>query len=138
MFYLLGIHRFKKVLGPHGSPATCANCGNTYSPTIVRINRWFHVNFLPLIPLGFEYWRHCPVCWYSERIKKADMGEKSGFNLLVPYAYVHKRSATYDLELKDADTNQRFRILSRATKGSYKKVVKMRGYKNIETVTLED
>ena len=138
MFYFFGIHRFRKVLGSYGEASPCPHCGNTYSAKCVRINRWFHINFLPLIPLGFEYHRHCPVCWYSERVKKAELGSKSGFDLLVPGAVYHTLSKTYDLELKDADTGRRFRLLSAGPKSQYKKIIKQRGYKNIEIATQDD
>ena len=139
MFYFFGIHRFKKVLGCYGSPLTCPHCGNTYAGRYERINRWFHINFLPLIPLGFEYHRHCPVCWYDERVKKDEIkGSNPGFDTLVPNAVYHSISKKYDLDLKDADTGRRFRLLSGKFKSDYKKTVKRRGYKHIDTVTIED
>ncbi|MBO4688417.1 MAG: hypothetical protein J5636_07870 [Clostridiales bacterium] len=141
VFYY-GVESFKKVYGPKGEPKECAYCHKTYQETYVKFNKWGHLDFIPLIPLGADYYHFCPVCFTGDKLVKGD--KKAAKKLvkdksepttkLVPRGINHKAEKTWDLVLDDKVSGETIPIQSGMKKSDYKQLKKNRFYKKIEEV----
>ncbi len=141
VFYY-GVESFKKVYGPKGEPKECSFCHKTYQETYVKFNKWGHLDFIPLIPLGADYYHFCPVCFNGDKLVKED--KKAAKKLvkdksepttkLVPRGINHKAVKTWDLVLDDKTTGETIAIEKGMKKSDYKALKKNRFYKKIEEV----
>ena len=141
VFYY-GVESFKKVFGPKGDPEECPFCHKTYQKTYVKFNKWGHLDYIPLIPMGADYYSFCPVCFNGGKLvkdekkkAKATVKDKSAPTTnLVPKGINHKAEKTWDLILEDKNSGETFNIVTGVKKSEYKQVKKNRFYKKIEEV----
>ena len=137
-----GVESFKKIYGPQGEPKTCSYCHQTYQETYVKFNKWGHIDYIPLIPLGADYWHFCPVCFQGDKFVKEDKKEAKRIvkmktpptTNLVPKGIIHQAEKTYDLILEDKNSGQTFPIRTSMSKSDYKTLKKNRFYKKIEEI----
>ncbi len=140
--FYYGVESFKKVYGPKGEPKECPFCHKVYQETYVKFNKWGHLDFIPLIPLGSDLYHFCPVCFTGDKLVK---GEKKAAKKLVkdktapttnlvPRGVHHKAEKTWDLFLDDKNSGETFTIQSAMKKSDYKKLKKDRFYKKIQEV----
>ncbi|MBP5492388.1 MAG: hypothetical protein J6Y08_06060 [Clostridiales bacterium] len=142
MMYLYGVESFKKVYGPKGEPKECPFCHKVYQETYVKFNKWGHLDYIPLIPLGADYYHFCPVCFNGDKFDKQGKKEakqtiKNSTTVttnLVPRGIHHVAEKTYDLVLEDKNSGETFPISTNMKKGDYKKLLKNRFYKKVEVV----
>ena len=141
VFYY-GVESFKKVYGPKGEPKECSYCHKTYQETYVKYNKWGHLDFIPLIPLGADYYHFCPVCFNGDKLvkqekkaaKKLVKDKAAPTTQLVPKGIHHKAEKNWDLILEDKVSGEVFPIATGVKKGEYKLLKKNRFYKKIEEV----
>ncbi len=137
-----GVRSFKKVYGPKGEVKECSFCHKAYQETYVKFNKWGHLDFIPLIPLGADYYHFCPVCFNGDKcIKDAKKEAKRIIKdstpvttNLVPRGVHHAATKTYDLILEDKNSSESITIQSGMKKSDYKALKKNRFYKKIEEV----
>ncbi|MBO4926957.1 MAG: hypothetical protein J5379_01740 [Clostridiales bacterium] len=135
-----GVESFKKVFGPKGEPKECSYCHKTYQETYVKFNKWGHIDYIPLIPLGADYYHFCPVCFTGDKLVKQDKKEAKKIvkdksaptTNLVPRGVHHKAEKTWDLFLDDKNSGETFPISTGMKKSDYKTLKKSRFYKKIE------
>ncbi len=138
--FVYGVKSFKKNYGPKGETKACPYCHKEYQETYIRLNKWGHLDYIPLIPLGKDYYHFCPICFYGDKVSKEDKkqvkklvkSKTAATTNLVPLAYHHKLEKKWDLVLVDQQTNEVFPILSQGTKSEYKDQMKKRFYKKVE------
>jgi hypothetical protein len=65
---VFGLRRTRKQLAV--VLAVCQLCSRPGSHTVIRTRRWFHLFFLPIIPLGTQYVSVCSVCNGIQSIDK--------------------------------------------------------------------
>lgn len=134
---IYGVHHFRKWKGYCGAPITCPDCGNTYQREIIRDAKWGHIDFIPLLPLGTDYYVVCPVCYAGEIADKARKKEIKGllaqnnppYQKLTPHLVTHADTNTYDLILQDDISGQRFTVERDASKKEIRRTCKDRFYK---------
>lgn len=139
-----GVRSFKKVFGPTGDVKECPYCHKSYQETYVKFNKWGHIDFIPLLPLGADYFHFCPVCFEGGKFEKQDKKTAKAVikakgpvtTNLVPKAVHHAADKTYDLVLEDKNSGETFTIQSGMKKGDYKQLLKNRFYKkkNVEVI----
>lgn len=135
-----GVKSFKKVYGPKGEPKECPYCHRVYQETYVRINKWGHLEYIPLIPLGKDYYHFCPICFYGDMVdkenkkavKKIVKDKTPATTNTAPRAYHHKLEKTWDLVVIDQNSGETFPVLTQASKSEYKETKKRRFYKKVE------
>ncbi|MBR3058668.1 MAG: hypothetical protein IKG93_11970 [Clostridiales bacterium] len=142
--YYYGVESFKKVFGPKGEVKQCSFCHQSYQETYVKFNKWGHLDYIPLIYLGADYYHFCPVCFNGDKFVKE--GKKEAKRIvkdktpattnLVPRGIHHASSKTYDLILEDKNSGQTFPIGTNMKKSDYKALKKSRFYKKIEEVEM--
>ena len=74
MVIVYGVHHFRKVKGFLGQSVACS-CGNTYPRQIIKDSKWGHFEYIPLIPLGSDYYSVCPVCMHGYKADKQQKKE---------------------------------------------------------------
>ncbi|MBR4820077.1 MAG: hypothetical protein IKZ74_08485, partial [Clostridiales bacterium] len=129
-----------KVYGPKGEPKECAYCHKTYQETYVKFRKYWHLDYIPLIPLGSDIYHFCPVCFYGDKFDK--QGEKAAKALikdatpptthLIPRGVHHTAEKTWDLVVQDQISGEVFPIKTGMKKGEYKQLKKDRFYKKID------
>jgi len=139
-----GVESFKKVYGPKGEVKECSYCHKAYQETYVKFNKWGHIDYIPLIPLGADYYHFCPVCFSGDKFIKE--GKKEAKRVvkestpattnLVPRGVIHSAEKRYDLFLDDKNSGESIPIRTSMTKSEYKQLKKSRFYKKIEEVTM--
>ena len=82
MIFYYGVQHFRKNKGCYGQPVAC-NCGHTYPREIIRDSKWGHFDYIPLIPMGTDYYSVCPVCMNG---LKADKEQKKEIKQLLAQA----------------------------------------------------
>ena len=138
--YYYGVESFKKVYGPKGEVKECAYCHRAYQETYVKFRKWGHLDYIPLIPLGSDYYHFCPICFYGDKFikgekkqaKKIVKDKSAPVTFLVPRGVHHKAEKTWDLLIDDKVSGQTFPIQMGMTKSDYKALKKNRFYKKIE------
>lgn len=137
MVYVYGVHHFRKMKGHIGGAVTCPDCKTTYQRQVIRDAKWGHFDYIPLIPLGTDYYVVCPVCYAGElatkdrkkEIKSLLAQNTPAYQKLTPHLICHADGKTYDLILQDDVSGQRYVVETDATKAQIKKVCKDRFYK---------
>jgi uncharacterized membrane protein len=61
MFILFGTKRFNKNYGVTYK-IRCSVCNNEKYHQFILSSIWFHVFFIPVLPLSIRYYNICPVC----------------------------------------------------------------------------
>jgi hypothetical protein len=69
MFLIFGLKRLKRRLATVF--AMCGRCSTPAAQVVVRVNTWFSLFFIPVIPLGTRYISTCTLCGESVKIDKA-------------------------------------------------------------------
>ncbi|MBR5937326.1 MAG: hypothetical protein IKZ90_03515 [Clostridiales bacterium] len=140
--YYYGVRSFKKVYGPKGEPKECSYCHKVYQETYVKFNKWGHIDYIPLLPMGADYYHFCPVCFSGDKFDKK--GKKEAKKIvkdqtapttnLVPKGINHKAQKTWDLVLEDKNSGEVLPVASGMKKSDYKALKKNRFYKKINEV----
>ena len=76
MIFYYGVQHFRKNKGCYGQPVAC-NCGHTYPREIIRDSKWGHFDYIPLIPMGTDYYSVCPVCMNGLKADKEEEGNQT-------------------------------------------------------------
>ncbi|MBR5040461.1 MAG: hypothetical protein IKX68_05050 [Clostridiales bacterium] len=139
-YFVYGVRSFKKVYGPKGQPQACPFCHKEYQETYVKFRKYWHLDYIPLIPLGSDIYHFCPVCFYGDKFDK--QGEKAAKALikdttpptthLIPRGVHHTAEKTWDLVVQDQISGEVFPVKTGMKKGEYKQLKKDRFYKNID------
>jgi hypothetical protein len=140
--YYYGVESFKKVFGPKGDVKACPFCHKTYQETYVKFNKWGHLDYIPLIPLGADYYHFCPVCFYGDKFEKSEKkaakkiakDKTPATTQLVPRGVHHVADKKWDLFLDDKVSGETFTIQTGMTKSDYKALKKSRFYKKIAEI----
>lgn len=136
-----GTHNFKKNLGPHGEAYECPCCHNVFQDVYVKINKWGHLEYIPLIPLGSYYIHFCPICANGDKFEKNKIAkenikaETAPSTQNIEYRSVFHKSAkpkTYDLYAEDKNTGKTYTIREGLPKADYKYELKIRCIKKLQ------
>lgn len=143
MIYYYGVQHFRKNKGCYGQPVAC-NCGHTYPREIIRDSKWGHFDYIPLIPMGTDYYSVCPVCMNGF---KADKEQKKEIKQLLaqapsnvhftPHMVSYADKKTFDFYLQDDATGEKIRILQGVSKYEVKEEYKSRLIKKKDIVQEE-
>ena len=120
MIFYYGVQHFRKNKGCYGQPVACS-CGHTYPREIIRDSKWGHFDYIPLIPMGTDYYSVCPVCMNGfkadkEQKKEIKQLEELGFGSMPVCMAKTQYSFSDDAALLGAPRN--FRITVRQVKVS--------------------
>jgi zinc-ribbon family len=69
MFIIFGTRRMRRQLGI--VLMMCPRCQRPCAHAIVRLQSWFTLFFIPLIPMGTKYFTACSLCGGATRTDKA-------------------------------------------------------------------
>ena len=135
-----GVESFKKVYGPKGETKECSYCHRRYQETYVKFNKWGHLDYIPLIPLGADYYHFCPACFNSDKCvkeeknlaKKIVKAQTPVTTHLVPRGVHHVSEKKWDLFLDDKDSGETITLGTEMSKSDYKSLKKSRFYKKID------
>lgn len=136
MIIVWGIRHFRKNLGFKGQKMTCPRCGKNYKRVYIKHPHYIHMMWIPLIPIGSEYYSYCPICFYGHQIKddklaKYEIKNPSPENQILNYKAVHyKATDRFDLYIIDGETQERFDILLNSSRKEYKTILKKRCIKS--------
>lgn len=140
MIFYYGVQHFRKNKGCYGQPAACS-CGHTYPREIIKDSKWGHFDYIPLIPMGTDYYSVCPVCMNGY---KADKQQKQELKQLLsqtpanvhftPHMVTYADKKTFDFYLQDDATGEKIRILQGVSKYEVKEEYKSRLIKKKEIV----
>lgn len=145
VFYY-GVHQFQKNLGPHGEAYECEYCHTTYQDTYIKVNKWGHLDFIPLIPLGSYYVHVCPICGSGDKFEKNQIAKENMKAETEPstqkleYRSTFHKSAkpkTYDLFVDDKNSGASYTVRTAIDKGNYKSVLKNFGLKKLNPTTID-
>lgn len=150
-----GTHVFTKNLGYCGAPQLCPNCGKTYKRSLIKHSLWWHLYYIPLIPLKPKYTYACPICGAGESLTgkegktvKQLPVDPTPQNLVI-YAKHYpankekgflKTDTAYELWVDDTVSGEKIQLSSQGdtTKDTIKTVRKNRGLKKIEIIESTD
>ena len=65
MFFLFGIRNKAKAIAQQ--ERTCTKCVRPTMHALVETKRWFTLFFIPVIPLGGNYFARCGVCGLTSK-----------------------------------------------------------------------
>lgn len=152
MMVVTGTKVFTKFKGYFGEKEECPCCHKTYQKAYVRYIKWVHLDEIPLFPTNISYYKMCPICGDSEKIKikqaKAEMaaGNENGAQQLESYAKhilankpkgIMSVDNSYEFFVKDLSTGEEICVASGLTKDAIKDMKKERGLKNFKIVNVE-
>lgn len=134
-----GTRHFKKQLGPKGVAYPCPNCGKVYQDNYVKISKWGHLEYIPLIPLETFYIHYCPVCGFNgkfdnNRIAKDNIDNSGESNQNLELRGIYHKSVkprTYDLFVDDKNSGETFTIGRNVSKDEYNNILNCRLLKKI-------
>lgn len=140
-----GTHVFNKTLGNLGETVKCSYCQKTYKRIYIKHNRWFHIEFIPLIPLPARYSCCCPICGDADTLKGKEAkaliaAHKNDTSApeLTPHIRYYKDSKCYSFSYTDNATGEEIPVSSDMKKGDLKPLLKTRGLKfnkkDVETI----
>ncbi|MCQ2534180.1 MAG: hypothetical protein MJ172_06400 [Clostridia bacterium] len=144
--YYYGVDNYRKNIGPHGEAYECPACHKTYQDTYIRVNKWGHIDHIPLLYLGRYYVHICPICGAGDKFAKNKIAKENMKAETAPstqnlvYRSVFHKSAkpkTYDLFVDDKNTGETFTIRTAIPKGDYKYEIKGFGLKKLKPETID-
>jgi len=91
MFIIFGIRDIKRELGITQNVFHCNHCNNDNHYTVTRVRKFFHIFWIPLIPLLTKYYVSCPVCDFGFEVEKDEAdnlinGTSAATNINMPEA----------------------------------------------------
>ncbi|MGN0403056.1 MAG: hypothetical protein ACI4HQ_12470 [Acetatifactor sp.] len=138
-----GVHYFNHNKGSYGARMACPSCGKEYRRVYIKQSKWFHIDYIPLIPLVPDYVKICPVCGDGEKVKGRDAkaeiaaGEGNNASELKPYVKHVKAEKKYEFWYKDLGTGEDMFLFGGLKKGDLKRELKARGLKLSKTEMIE-
>lgn len=146
---LYGTRCFTKFEGYYGEKEECPHCHKIYKSAYVKNNKWFHIDYLPIIPIKKTYFKMCPICSYGTELNSKE-GKKEMLNstdssqqkleTYVKHVLIKKPTGmmsvdtSYELWVKDLITGEEICVASDLTKSTIKEMKKVRGLKEIKII----
>lgn len=141
-----GTHVFTKHMGYYGKKEECPVCRKIYSKGYVRNMVWAHLEYIPLFPVKWNYFKMCPICGRGVEMKakqaKAEMegaeNTNQKFEVYAKHILAKKpkklmaADTSYEVWIKDLITGEETCIVSETCKDVVKDIKKERGLKKIE------
>lgn len=151
--YIYGTRSTTKLAGYFGPESTCPHCGKTYPKAYLKIGKYFHIDYIPLIPLKGNYFRMCPICGIGTELKskegKAEIAQLGPANApKLSYYSRHilkdkpkgllKADNSYEFWVRDEATGEETCISAKLSKSDLKDRKKARGIKNLPVYEVND
>jgi hypothetical protein len=73
---LFGVRSRRKRLGT--ATTECPQCHKTCSQAVARLQRWFTLFFIPVIPFSTRYYAVCSMCSGATKLDRAEAERLSG------------------------------------------------------------
>ncbi len=96
MFIIFGLTNKDEVMGPIGQEH-CSRCNNTDHWQLCRTRRMISFFFIPMIPLGAEHMKVCPVC------REVRVLNKQEFDYWRPMAELNQSAANGEVTREEYD-----------------------------------
>lgn len=147
MMFTYGSKVFTKFMGYYGQQEECPACRKVYRKSYVRLSKWAHFDEIPIFPMKKTYNKICPICGngygLDAKQAKAEMaaGPKDETQNIQVYAKrilakkpkkLLEADRSYEIWVRDLNTNEETRIASDVGKDIVKSIKKDRGLKKIE------
>lgn len=127
-----GTHHFNKNKGIYDQKTPCS-CGKVYSKIYIKQNRWFHIDYIPLIPLGSKYYAICPFCAdgreITNKVAKQRIAAGPAPADITLYARHIASVKRYELRAREIATGEDMFLAGDLKKGELKEQLKSRGMK---------
>lgn len=151
--FIYGTKSFTKNMGFYGPAEECPCCHKSYSKTYVKISTWAHLDYIPLFPVKFRYFKSCPICGIGVELTskegKAEMqtnGAAQNQNITYFGRHILKNKpkgllatdTSFEFWAKDGVTGEEFCISQGISKDVIKNMKKMRGVKNLPVYDIAD
>lgn len=142
MYFVYGQRTISTKKGFFGESVTCSLCGRTYKPSLIKVTKYFHVDYIPLMYLGAKYYASCPVCAGAREMDKQSAKAiiAEGFDTtsqdLSAVEMYDKTNKIRSFIMKDNISGQDICIETNITRGRAKELKRERGLKSVEKVTI--
>lgn len=142
MYFVYGTRRVNTKKGYFGEPTACPVCGHTYKPSLIKVTKYFHIDYIPLMYLGSKWYTCCPVCAaaYETQKETAKAIIAGGFDTttqnLTGVEMYDKTNKIRSFIMRDNISGQDMCIETNITKSRAKELKKERGLKSIEKITM--
>ena len=140
---IYGTKIFNKILGYFGLEHECENCHKKIYSRLLKSNRWIHIMFIPLIPIGAKYKKICPYCFKQEDIKRKEAKElmeqpdNSGQSIDAFILHHANNKTGYEIWVINNNTQEKKCVLNNLNRTQINNFKKNMGLKNIKIEEVE-
>lgn len=143
---IYGTRVFTKHQGFFGQREECPNCHRIYKKAYVKNTVWAHLDYIPIFPVKKTYFKMCPICGVGMELKskQAQMEMQNTYDMTIPNLQIYAvhilaqkpqgimaTDNSYQVWVRDLNTNENVCIASNTTKDMVKQIKKERGLKNL-------
>ena len=143
---IYGTRVFTKHQGFFGQREECPNCNRIYKKAYVKNTVWAHLDYIPIFPVKKTYFKMCPICGVGMELKskQAKLEMQNTYDMADPNLQVYAvhilaqkpqgimaTDNSYQVWVRDLNTNENVCIASNTTKDMVKQIKKERGLKNL-------
>lgn len=143
-----GTHVFTKMKGYYGLKEECPYCHRAYKKAYVKYSKWWHLSYIPLIPLKKRYYKMCPICTGAieltsreakDQMERAyDINEPQQLEMYAKHILAKKpkgllaHDMSYEFWVKDLITGEEICVATNLSKDRVNEIKKERGLKKLQ------